>query len=203
MQSREPAPGAIEMHPSFESSDVPMLVVDDQRRCVGANPSACSLLDIDRGAILRHKVDELTPAEWQHEIEPRWEAFLRTGTQGGTFAFRRPGGPPRLFGYFATAHAASGHHLVVLATPVPTQHARTREGRGHDLSEREREVLTLIAIGETGLGISHSLNISPATVETHVRHCIAKLGAKNRPHAIDLALYTREIKITVDGIPGP
>jgi PAS domain S-box-containing protein len=189
------------MAPSFDSSDVPMLVIDDHRRFVGANLSACSLLGIGREPILRRSIDELTPAEWRNEISPRWEAFLRTGTQGGTFAFLRPDGTPRLFGYYATAHAAQGWHLAVLAAPAPTYHARSREGTSPGLSERERQVLTLIATGETGLAISQALNISPATVETHVRHSMEKLGAKNRPHAIALALYMREITLSLSDAP--
>jgi DNA-binding CsgD family transcriptional regulator len=62
-------------------------------------------------------------------------------------------------------------------------------------------VLTLIASGETGLAISRALNISRATVETHVRHCMEKLGAKNRPHAIALTLSTREITISLGDTP--
>jgi DNA-binding CsgD family transcriptional regulator len=91
---------------------------------------------------------------------------------GGTFAFLTPDGPPRHFEYFATARAAQGAHLAVLAAPAPNPDARSRESTGRSLSEREREVLTLIASGETGLAISRALNISPATVETHVRHCM-------------------------------
>jgi DNA-binding CsgD family transcriptional regulator len=62
-------------------------------------------------------------------------------------------------------------------------------------------MLALIAIGKTGLAISHTLHISPATVETHVRNCMEKLGAKNRSHAIALALYTQEIEINLDDTP--
>jgi PAS domain S-box-containing protein len=185
----------------FEASEVPTLAIDDRRRCIGVNPAACSLLGISREAVLQRRVDELTPAEWRSEIEPRWHAFLRAGTQGGTFAFLMPDGRPRLFGYFATANTAPGQHLVVLAVSAPTDDPQRKEGTSRSLSEREREVLTLIAVGETGLAISEALSISPATVETHVRHCMEKLGAKNRPHAIALALYSREITSTVNDTP--
>jgi len=197
VQLGDPFTGSVAVAPSFEVSDVPMLVIDNQRRCVAANPCACSLLGISREAILGRTVDELTPAEWQHEIEARWDAFLLAGTQAGTFAFLRPDGPPTPFGYFATARAAQGQHLAVLAVPGLT-HDAWRNRTSRRLSAREREVLTLIAVGETGLAIGRLLNISPATVETHVRHSIEKLGAKNRPHAIALALSTREITITID-----
>jgi DNA-binding NarL/FixJ family response regulator len=44
-----------------------------------------------------------------------------------------------------------------------------------ELSEREREVLALIAEGHSNEGISKRLFLSPKTVETHVRHILLKL----------------------------
>jgi DNA-binding CsgD family transcriptional regulator len=51
-------------------------------------------------------------------------------------------------------------------------------------------------MGETGGTIAEALFISTATVETHVRHCLAKLGARNRPHAIAVGLQRGEIALT-------
>ena len=45
-----------------------------------------------------------------------------------------------------------------------------------DLTPCEREVLTLIAQGLTDRGISENLWLTPKTVETHVRHILAKLN---------------------------
>ncbi|MGO9904091.1 MAG: helix-turn-helix domain-containing protein [Solirubrobacteraceae bacterium] len=67
---------------------------------------------------------------------------------------------------------------------------------GQTLSARERDVLALVAIGETGHTIAAQLRISPATVETYIRNCLAKLGAKNRPHAVVLALKRGDISLT-------
>jgi DNA-binding NarL/FixJ family response regulator len=43
------------------------------------------------------------------------------------------------------------------------------------LSEREREVLTLVAEGRTNAGIAQLLHVSERTVESHVSHVLAKL----------------------------
>jgi LuxR family quorum sensing-dependent transcriptional regulator len=56
------------------------------------------------------------------------------------------------------------------------------------LSPREREVLTLVARGDSAFAISEVLAISKRTVDEHVRSVIRKLGAKNRTHAVALAL---------------
>jgi len=45
-----------------------------------------------------------------------------------------------------------------------------------ELTEREREVLALMAEGHSNDGICETLFLSPKTVETHVRHILLKLG---------------------------
>lgn len=48
------------------------------------------------------------------------------------------------------------------------------------LSGREVEVLQLLAAGESNRAIARRLYISEHTVKTHVRHILAKLGARSR-----------------------
>jgi DNA-binding NarL/FixJ family response regulator len=54
------------------------------------------------------------------------------------------------------------------------------------LSEREREVLQLIAEGHSGKQVAELLSISPATVETHRAHILQKLDVHN---TAELVLY--------------
>jgi predicted ATPase/DNA-binding CsgD family transcriptional regulator len=48
------------------------------------------------------------------------------------------------------------------------------------LSKRELEVAGLVASGLTNAQVAHRLQLSPRTVENHVAHALAKLGARNR-----------------------
>jgi DNA-binding NarL/FixJ family response regulator len=60
--------------------------------------------------------------------------------------------------------------------------------RYHDLTARELEVLELIVNGKSNKRIAAALQISVATVKTHVFSIMRKLGADDRTHAATTAL---------------
>ena len=64
--------------------------------------------------------------------------------------------------------------------PVDPRHSHD----GTVLTRREDEVLHLLVDGSSTDEISASLSISPATVRSHVRGVLAKLGAHSRREAV-------------------
>ena len=78
-----------------------------------------------------------------------------------------------------------------LAAPPP---AATRGGAGV-LTERQRSVAELIAVGMTNLQIADELQLSERTVETHVRHILEKLLLVSRTQ---IAAWVVEQRLTSD-----
>jgi len=70
------------------------------------------------------------------------------------------------------------------ATPFEPN-TRVRETLG--VSDRELEVLTLLAQGRSNKEIAKQLDVSPNTVKTHVASLFEKLAAKRRTEAISRA----------------
>jgi len=64
---------------------------------------------------------------------------------------------------------------------------RTRQALLDTLTGREREVLAALAEGTTTPGIALELGISPATVQTHVKNILGKLGVHSKVEAVGMA----------------
>lgn len=56
------------------------------------------------------------------------------------------------------------------------------------LTSRELEVLQLVASGHANKEISARLSINEETTKTHIKNILAKLGAKDRTHAVSLGV---------------
>ena len=58
------------------------------------------------------------------------------------------------------------------------------------LTERELEVLRMVARGMSNAEIAEELTISPATAKTHVAHLLTKLDARDRIQLVIIAYQT-------------
>ena len=89
----------------------------------------------------------------------------------------------------AVRAAAAGE--TVLSPPVARQLVgQVREPARGTLSERELEILKLVAGGATNKAVAAELFISEATVKTHLLHAYEKLGVHHRATAV-AAAYER------------
>lgn len=64
---------------------------------------------------------------------------------------------------------------------------------GHDLTEREKEVLKLMVNGLSNPEIAESLSVSRSTVKTHVSNVLSKLGVTSRVEAVTMAIQQKLI----------
>lgn len=67
----------------FDASLDAILIVDDSRRYVDANPAACELLGVDRALVTEFRIDDFAAPECRAEIEAAWHSFLQVGKQKG------------------------------------------------------------------------------------------------------------------------
>jgi DNA-binding NarL/FixJ family response regulator len=99
---------------------------------------------------------------------------------------------PRTIGADALVAAArkvhAGERVVDPAVLSGDGEAEEPTEAASALTEREREVLVLLAAGHSNREIASSLFVSLPTVKTHLAHIYAKLGAKNRNEALGRAV---------------
>ncbi|TMK57038.1 MAG: response regulator transcription factor [Actinobacteria bacterium] len=62
------------------------------------------------------------------------------------------------------------------------------KGSRGKLTRRQRQILQLLANGESTTVAARELDLSEETVKTHTKHVLARLGAKNRTHAVAIAV---------------
>ncbi len=106
---------------------------------------------------------------------------LRAGASGYVY---KDVDPDALAGAIRSVHA--GHVLLqpeVAGALLSQEDGNSGTGRGSTLTEREREVLTLIADGRSNREIARALVLSEKTVKTHVSNILMKLDLSDRTQA--------------------
>lgn len=195
---------AARLRAAFERSRSPMLIADDQRRWITGNEAAADLLGIARDAVPWHTMDELTPPHERERLEEQWQAFLRSGAAEGWYELYVPDRGTVPVEFSATANVLPARHLSIF---IPSDESPgeqsppseviwkpiAKESDRLELTEREREVLTLVASGLQSGDLAEYLFVSPETVKSHVQNAMGKLGAHTRAHAVAIALVTGQI----------
>jgi DNA-binding NarL/FixJ family response regulator len=116
---------------------------------------------------------------------------LRAGAAG----FLLKDAPPEVLAE-AIRTVARGHGLIApevtrrLIARFAAVSPRERAAGLEDLSERERQVLMLVAHGHTNAEIGRELGVEETTVKTHVSAVLAKLGLHRRVEAVIYAYET-------------
>jgi DNA-binding NarL/FixJ family response regulator len=169
--------GAIE---ALAETSVDLVVVDLDR----ADGQGVALI-----AALRDASDTRVMAATRHVASPLVEFALAAGACGVLPTERDPA---QLVAAFRRALAGE---LVLPVAELPSLVDRLWQARARrsehallaSLTRREREILGALADGATTSELAEELGISPATVQTHVKNVLCKLGVHSKVEAVGTA----------------
>ena len=144
------------------------------------------------GLVATRKLKQLAPSLaivtlTRHSDDAYLQELLRAGVSG--YVLKQS--PPSELLQAIRAAAAGGQYLDSTLTPRVTAGFLARDGKsvnkaGVMLSERESEVLRLIALGYSNKEIGAKLSVSVKTVEAHKANAMRKLNLRGR---IDIVKY--------------
>jgi PAS domain S-box-containing protein len=176
----------------FERTSNPIVLLDDERRIVEVNEAGLSLFGGERQELIGTSIaDSIRPAE--RDLAAReWDQFLKTGEYSGTRALVRADGSEVQIDFAARIAIVDGRRLAIYVAvgDDPSCSPSAALAGELPLTEREREVVTLIALGRETAQIAAELHISPETVRTHVRNAMSRLGAHTRAQLVAIVLCT-------------
>ncbi|HQZ00221.1 MAG TPA: response regulator transcription factor [Propionicimonas sp.] len=124
------------------------------------------------------------------------DEYLLAAIKAGASGFLLKNAPPEDLlaairtvrdGDAVVAPSATRRLLAHVATGTGSISPDAADPRLEVLTDREREVLELIARGLSNAEISAELFLSETTVKTHVRHILTKLGVRDRVQAVVVA----------------
>ena len=125
--------------------------------------------------------------------------ILRAVEAGATGYVLKDTPREELFG--AIRAAASGK--AMLAPEIASRlMMRVRQPPVETLSERELDVMRLVARGATNAEIARSLRVSEATVKSHLVHAFQKLGVPDRTSAVIALLKRGQLDLADVELPG-
>ncbi len=184
----------------FRHSSNPIVMLDEQQRVLEANEPTLKLLGKSRGELLGVPIASSFSASEGARAAEEWQRLLRAGGGAGKRVIARPDGTSIEVDWAAHRGRIGGRAVVVAVMlhphTLPGTHASA--GPTATLTRREKEVVTLIALGLDTREIASSLHVSPETVKSHVRNAMSKLGAHTRAHLTAIALATGQIAPTPD-----
>ena len=182
----------------FEQTRIPMVLVDRDRRYIKVNDAAVKVFQYSRDEILGGR-----PA-WSVKggaarADEQWAALMSTNELYGEDVVTHANGEQMRISYAAHAKTMNDLWVALVVTlsarfePDGTEligSAPIESGNGASskLTEREREVVRLVALGSTTRQMAADLHLSPDTVRSHVRNSMAKIGAHTRAQLVALVL---------------
>ena len=154
---------------AIQNGSVPDLVIADVRMPPGMGTDG-----LDAAAEIREDYPELGIMILSQYVAPAYASRFLTGTGGG-FGYLLKDRVAKVADFLRSLSIVSAGG-VVIDPEVASQLARARSGPLDSLTEREREVLALMAEGLSNSQISEKLFLSAGAVSKYVAAVFLKLG---------------------------
>jgi PAS domain S-box-containing protein len=177
---------------AFKQTKNPMVLTDGDRCYVDANGAYLRLVGYPKHTLIGQPIYEHI-AGGPRASRAEWEAALRAGNFTGEAVLCAADGGEISVQYAATSEIVTGRYLVLFVGLTTSRWGnrfrRPTELRSErmPLSKRECDILTLVALGDTGPEVAEELGISHNTVRTHIRNAMDKLDARSRAHLVAIA----------------
>lgn len=187
---------------AFRRSRNPMVLVDARRAHVEVNSAYLNLAGYRRGELIGQPLYMLLPgdplmtdAEWQEALKRKeFTGSAELVCKDGTRVKVEFAGHPEV---------VTGRRLVLV---VGLRTARGTRRLDHDvaagaaqidLTERQLDVVSLIAMGLSGPEIAEELHLAHDTVRTHTRNAMGKVGARSRAQLVAMSLAHGMVRFPV------
>lgn len=174
---------------AFDAAAIGMALCAVDGRWLKVNRSLCELVGYDQDELLQMRFQDVThPDDIDADL-----ALVEALFAGEIPSYRLDKRYVRRDGRIVPIHLSVS--LVRDAAGAPAYSVAQILSRGGEpasgrcpLTAREREVLALLAGGETSAAAAERLGIGDETVQTHVRRAMRKLPARTRTEAVAIAL---------------
>jgi len=177
---------------AFNQSRNAMVLLDDDRRHVEVNGAYAQLLGYRPSDLIGRPVYELR-ADHSAVSDEEWRAALRQKQFTGTIELLRADGGHVTVEFAGHPEVVTGRQLVLFVALRAARGGRLRDDGQQtamraDLSQRELEVVKLLAEGFSGPEVAEELRIAHNTVRTHTRNAMTKMNARSRAQLVAKSL---------------
>jgi PAS domain S-box-containing protein len=177
---------------AFSHSSNPMFVIGADRRIAAANTAGQELLGRSAADVVGLAWPSVVTRPGPAVDEATWRAMI-VGERDvvGQRVIRRPDGSTVEIDFAARSTRVAGVLLVLgvclHVAPYAPRAADASDAASATLTNRELEVVRLVALGRTGPQIAAELHVAEDTVRNHVRNAMVKTAARTRAHLVAIA----------------
>jgi len=178
---------------AFKRSRNAMVLAEEQRKIVEVNRAFCNMVQRRRADLIGKPLYSVVHAGTAVSDE-RWHEMLQRDESVGDAIIDLPDGSTLKAHWAAHPETITGRRLVLVVTISTYRAGRyfrrevDQDGAPAELSERELEIVRLVAMGYSGPEIAEQLHISHNTVRTHIHNAMVKTHSRSRAHLVAKAL---------------